>query len=57
MITGISRAQAAEVVEKEQEVNGVIRRGQQLSVQGYSSLSSWKDLVSYLQLTYKILPG
>lgn len=48
MITGICQAQVVQVVEKEQEVNGVIRRGQQLSVQldPKTVEKSWKDYLN-----------
>ena len=48
MITGICQAQVAQVVEKEQDINGVIRRGQQLSVQidPKTVEKSWKDYLS-----------
>jgi len=48
MITGICQAQVAQVVEKEQDINGVIRRGQQLSVEldPKTVEKSWKDYLN-----------
>ena len=48
MLTGLCQAQTVQIVEKEQEVNGVIRRGQQLSVQldPKTVEKSWKDYLS-----------
>ena len=48
LITGICQAQVVQVVEKEQEVNGVIRRGQQLSVEldPKTVEKSWKAYLS-----------
>ncbi len=45
MIAGVSQAQVVQVVEKEQEVNNIIRRGQQLSVQldPKTVEKAWKD--------------
>ncbi|WP_162053817.1 DNA repair ATPase [Pontibacter pamirensis] len=48
LISGICQAQMVQVVEKEQEVNGVIRRGQQLSVHidTKTTEKAWKDYLS-----------
>lgn len=45
LITGVCQAQIVQLVEKEQEINGVIRRGQQLSVEldPKTVEKSWKD--------------
>ena len=47
-ITGVCQAQKVQVVEKEQEISGVIRRGQQLSVDldPKTVEKSWKDYLS-----------
>jgi hypothetical protein len=48
MISGVCQAQLVQVVEKEHEINGVIRRGQQLSValDPKTVEKSWKDYLS-----------
>ena len=48
LITGFCQAQVVQVVEKEQEVNGVIRRGQQLSVEldPKTVEKSWKNYLN-----------
>ena len=48
MVSGYCQAQVVQVVEKEQEVNGVIRRGQQLSVEldPKTVEKSWKAYLS-----------
>ncbi|GAB3530266.1 hypothetical protein GCM10027443_10540 [Pontibacter brevis] len=48
LITGVSQAQMVQVIEKEQEVNGVIRRGQQLSIEidPKTTEKSWKDYLN-----------
>lgn len=45
MLTGVCQAQVVQVVEKEQDLHGVIRRGQQLSVEidPKTVEKSWKD--------------
>jgi hypothetical protein len=45
MISGVCQAQLVQVVEKEHEINGVIRRGQQLSLalDPKTVEKSWKD--------------
>ncbi|GHA71397.1 DNA repair ATPase [Pontibacter akesuensis] len=45
LIAGVTQAQSVQVVENEKEVNGVLRRGQQLSVQldPKTVEKTWKD--------------
>lgn len=59
IFTGTCQAQVVQVVEKEQEVNGVIRRGQQLSVQldPKTVEKSWKDYLSRKAGKVKISKG
>ncbi|GAB3828316.1 hypothetical protein GCM10028895_41650 [Pontibacter rugosus] len=48
LIGSLCQAQSVQVVEKEQEVNGVLRRGQQLSVQldPKTVEKTWKDYLA-----------
>lgn len=48
LIAGVCQAQTVQLVEKEQEINGVIRRGQQLSVEldPKTVEKSWKDYLN-----------